>query len=239
MFGRSELDDIIREAAGPRATEPFSLGNLVSLALHDLDGGRGVAVITDVDHRGRRVPGGHRWTALGDGHLLRARPAGSTPADADRRESQRMAVAAVRASIDELARVRRAGIQAGAAGRTAADRNAVIRSVLAAHGSPLFAARPYVPRPEPGGYPVSLDWHWGRLGPDARTAVDTTLRATIADQLEGFARRSPDIAADRRTAFLAFVRHLRCDGIRVLERIYPVSPGASNPRPRPVPTSVP
>src|SRR5690606_30903332 len=53
---------------GGAALDRFSLGDMVALAYHNADG-EGLNVISDLDPEGRRVPGGFRWRAVGDGNM--------------------------------------------------------------------------------------------------------------------------------------------------------------------------
>lgn len=207
----------IRQRAGA-AADAYSLGDLVCLALHDFDN-TGLHVISDKDHRGRTVPGGHRWRAVGDGRLPATRPAQS--------ETWRMAVAGVRASVGELRQVRAAGLRARASRLPASGRADIVRRVLAADGRSTFAALAFVPREDPGRNPAlqatggtraPLDWHWKSLGPLARTALDTTMRQRIPSELGALVAATSD--PDQRVILGEFVQHLKDDGIAVLEKIY-------------------
>ncbi|NUU18714.1 S8 family serine peptidase [Cellulomonas humilata] len=215
---REKIADDIRQRAGA-AADTYSLGDVVSLALHDFDG-NGLYVVSDKDSRGRSVPGGHHWRAVGDGRL----PTGRSSQD----EAWRMAVAGVRASVGELRQVRAAGQRAGAARVPATGRADIIRRVLAADGRSTFAARAFVPREDPGRNPAlqatggtraPLDWHWKSLGPVARAALDSTMRQRIPAELGSLVAATQD--PDHRVVLGEFVQHLKDEGIAVLEKIYP------------------
>ncbi|MFI5893992.1 S8 family serine peptidase [Actinoplanes sp. NPDC051513] len=220
---RSVMQDRIR-ALGGTAMSSFSLGDIVSLALHDLDN-KGLAVVSDVGPDGHPVPGGYSWTAVGDGHLGRSAQGATTNA---------MATAAVIGSLRDLERVRGAGAGQGAAPITTARKSDAIRAALGPAG---FAAKPFVPRadPRPGattpltttdGSRAPLEWRWGQLGDAAYRAMDETVRHRIADELAELSRKVDDrIEAPLglrvqgvRGAYGAFVRSLRSDGILAIEK---------------------
>ena len=220
-------DDI--GSLGGEAVKTFSLGDIVSLALHNMDN-RQLRVVSDLDHNGHRVPDGYRWTAVGDSHLGTA---------ADHPAATRIMVrAAARTSLGELRAVRDAG--AKLAGTPHPDRATAIKQAV---GTP-FAAHGYVPRedlspganmPLPGvGVTASpLEWRWGQMGEVARKEVDLTVRKDIADELFGRLGDVPDPVTvsdtwvattmldlrirGTRAAFRAFTEHLRSEGIRALE----------------------
>lgn len=220
---RGVMVDRIRTLGG-EAVANISLGDIVSLALHDVDN-LGLDVVSDVDADGKPVAGGHHWRAMGDGHL------GSNRFGI---ETRRMAVVAVIASLRELERVRGAGVKLGRAEVSLSQRGDTMRQAL---GGTVFAARAFVPREDvartaavalrvPGGARAPMEWRWGRLGPVAYQAIDGTIRKRLADELLVFAGQVPDPvdgpAGMRihgiRSAYRSFVRHLRDDGITVLER---------------------
>ena len=88
----------IRELGGS-AVDSFSLGDIVSLALHDKDN-EGLNVVSDADPVGN-LPGGFKWRAVGDAHLRDASP--------ESRGTQEMVTAAMRASLAELSIIRDSG----------------------------------------------------------------------------------------------------------------------------------
>lgn len=220
---KSIMGDRIRELGG-EAVNSFSLGDIVALALHDLDN-KSLVVVSDVGPDGHAVPGGHTWTAVGDAHLARSRQGADTKA---------MATAAVIASLRDLERVRGVGVKLGAGTVSLGKKADEVRKALGASG---FAARAYVPRESPvaganppynrsDGTRAALDWRWGQLGPTARAAVDETVKTTISAELRALAGNVADpITAPFgirvygiQNAFLAFVRHLRSDGIGAIEK---------------------
>ena len=210
---------------GGHALASFSLGDIVSLALHDFDN-NGLSVISDLDESGRPT-NGVPWTAVGDSHL---EVGTGQPPTAAATKTAAMAAAAVRASLGELARVRAAGTHAASATTSTADQ------IRAALGSPRFAAQSYLPRPNPApganpalsstdGSRAPLDWQWGRLGDLAYTEVDRAVRHKIADTVDGMARDQAD-AVDSpvgqitgiKDALRAFAEHLRTHGIGAIEQ---------------------
>jgi hypothetical protein len=216
----------IRELGG-EALASFSLGDIISLALHNHDN-HGLAVVSEVNANGRPVRGGFSWTAVGDAHLAKSRHGPATRA---------MAQAAVAASLGELRRVRDAGAKVGKRPLSLAQRTDVVRKAL---GSPIFVARRYVPRERPGdrrNLPMTstaagrapLEWRWGQLGPAAYDAVNEAVKTKIAEELAKHTKKVPDSVPGHllgvrivtvrgvKGAFQAFVDHLRADGIKAIE----------------------
>jgi hypothetical protein len=206
---------------GGEAIATFSLGDIVSLAIHDHDN-RGLRVVSDVDHYGNKVTGGHRWTAVGDAHLGTMKGAAT----------KFIVVNAVKASFRELERVYDAGKKASGRKLSPSQR---VDAVKKAIGSPTFAARAFVPRedltasanvrlPGTGSGIAPLEWRWGKLGNAAYQEVDITVKRRIADELFARLRDVPDVVTEKgqtirgvRHAFRSFIGQLRADGIRVLE----------------------
>jgi hypothetical protein len=230
---RETIADQIRERVGA-AADAYSLGDIVSLALHDFDGNNGLHVVSDWDSRGRPVPGGYQWQAVGDSRLPKRPPPGrsaSRPGMTDPKpneETWRMVVAAVRASVHELRQVRASGLRAGAARLQGPQRGDIIRRTLAADGKPVFAALSFVPREDAeknpalrttDGTKAPLDWHWKSLGPLARAVLDRTMRKRIPDELAVLVAATSD--PDQRAVLAEFVQHLKDNGILILEKIYP------------------
>ncbi len=206
---------------GGEAVRTFSLGDIVSLALHNLDN-RGLRVVSDMDHDGKRIQGGYRWTAVGDSHLGTS-AAGST--------TKMMATAAVITSLRDLERVRGVGRKLAGRSLSLSQRTDAVKQAL---GTPVFAARGFVPKedrsaganvPLPGGGGASpLEWRWGQLGEIAYQEVDVTVKQGIADGLFARLRDVKDPVTEgpiqihgTRHAFRSFVDHLRAEGIRALE----------------------
>jgi hypothetical protein len=238
---KKEMEKSIRKLGG-EAVNTFSLGDIVSLALHDFDG-HGLRVVSDVNPVGRRVRGGYRWCAVGDSHLGHLTPvlpktiqsAYRTCAASDHSKAadttKSMAVAAVK-----LKRFRDAG-----------RKSPILRSVdpwvppkivKQILGDPaIFAAKAFVPRedrapganiplPGTGGGASPLEWRWGQLGNAAYQMIDVTVKQTIANELGNRLRDLPDSISAAlglvkfeglRAAFGSFVNHLRAKGIQALE----------------------
>ncbi len=176
----------IRELGGA-AVDSFSLGDIVSLALHDRDNELGLWVKSAVDMSGNAVPGGFNWPekAKGDNHLSES-PTGAA-----------MAEAAVRASLRETSAAKAAGA-AAAAGRCVPPEQlhtmfntylATLPSLSALGYVPhedvarndAYINDPSVPRTESG----PLDYRWGSLDDVSWGAVDANIKQTIAGQLQG------------------------------------------------------
>ena len=219
---RGVIEGKIRTLGG-EALGTFSLGDIVSKALHDYDNSHGLVVLSDVDATGTAHPGGYEWTAMGDAHLN---------TNTHGQQTRAMCVAAVGVSIRDLQRVRDAGLRAGPAPRNSGQDNDIVRQAL---GSPVFEAKRYVPREKlgdprnpalvaTGSVPAPMAWVWGRLGPIAYQAVDATVKGDIADEMKKLSKDMDDTATKYlqtvhgiRGAYDVFVRHLQTEGIRALE----------------------
>jgi hypothetical protein len=220
---KSVMGDRIR-AMGGESVKSFSLGDIVSLALHDLDN-KGLTVVSEVNADGHLVPGGYTWVAVGDGHLGRSAQGAQTKA---------MATAAAIASLRDLERVRGVGIRLASTPATTAVKVDEIRKALGPDG---FAARAFVPReskasggslalPPSDSGRAPLEWRWGQLGDAALRAIDEAVKGRIASELHDMAGSVQDPISPglgmrvygTRSAFLLFVRHLRTDGIAALEK---------------------
>ncbi len=219
-FVPSEADLIQKiTQIGGSALDAFSLGNIVSLALHDADN-PGLDVISDSDPTGRLVPGGYQWHDVGDSYLGTSSTTapGSTPAA---RSTRDMVMSALRASIADVRAV-------AAVGRQQAPRpiyspgpppqaDAETLAIAAIAAMRPFQALQYVPRVDPSSTTnLSFDWQWGRLNVPAITAVDNAIKRDVADQIAGRAKSRTD--ANERAALQHIVDVMRRDGIDVIER---------------------
>jgi hypothetical protein len=176
----------IRELGGA-AVDSFSLGDIVSLALHDRDNVQGLWVTSAADLSGNLVPGGFAWPekAKGDNHL------GESPTGAA------MAEAAVRVSLREVAAARTAGAAAGA-GRCLPPEQLQALCNTYQSSLPRPSALSYVPHEDPARNDAyisdastprresgPLDYRWGSLDDVTWNAVDANIKQTIAGQLQG------------------------------------------------------
>jgi len=197
---------------GGAAVRTISVGDIVSLALHDLDN-RGLRVISEVNADGKKIPGGFRWTAVGDAHLHKS-VAGAT--------TSKMATAAVITSLRDLERVRGVGRKFAGSRLSAAQRADAVKKAL---GSPIFAAAGFVPKedrtaganvslPSASGGKSPLEWRWGQLGDSTYKVVDETVKNSVANDLH----KRLDSVKDQniRSALASFVEHLRSEGVRAL-----------------------
>jgi hypothetical protein len=218
---------------GGSAIAGFSIGDLVSLALHNHDNA-GLNVVSNVDAQGQAAPGGHHWRAVGDDHL-----AGSP-------ETRGMAVAAVRASLHDLSTVRAAGQQAGGGHALPPAQLAAASSAAVAAVQP-FAAEAFVPREDTsaGNQPIAgsggsdaatpanaLNWRWGEMDPVLHDQLDRDVRTTVVNTLRDKAGMVPEVVEKAgatlhtRRSFLAYCDYLAQEGIRVIELalVAPASP---------------
>ena len=241
LWGNELLQGDISKTGG-QATKNFSVGDILSLALHNHDN-KGLDVVSFVDPEGRETTGGYRWRAVGDGHLgvrrasrTPSRPNACapvvTPASA---ATTTMATAAVIASLRELERVRGIGAKLGKRPLPGQEAVTAIKGGIIGRS---FAALRFVPRADTASnrnIPLqsprgtkTLDWRWGRLGEVAYRAVDETVRCQIADDLEALIPSVADPAIAKRAgvtfqihgtrnAFRSFVKTLRTSGIKAIE----------------------
>jgi hypothetical protein len=218
----SEADMQVRiRSLGGSALNAFSLGDIVSLAIHDRDS-QGLDVVSAATTTGFMPATGYHWHAVGD-NLMRTSTA-----------TRDMAVAALRFSLQDLDRVRTAGL--------AAASPFTLEEVARRKTAALAAVTPYValslvPRADTAHSPVVLPYEWGSFNTETRAAVDRTVRGEIAHQIEVIANRQAD--ADQRAILLDFVALLRARGIRALEDAVGVPAGGTiaPAAPAPVPAT--
>jgi hypothetical protein len=203
---------------GGAAVRVVSASDIVSVALHDLENRVGLRVVSDVDIDGRRVKGGFPWLALGDGQLHKS-SAGSV--------TKRMATAAVITSLRDLERIRGVGRKLAGKRLSASQQADAVRQAL---GGMVSAALAFVPRedptvrkdgantPLPGQTPGKspLDWRWGQLGDVTYHVVDEAIKNRIANEVASHLSTVDN--SDQRRVLAEFVKHLRADGIRAIER---------------------
>lgn len=233
-----KVEERIKQLGGP-AVESYSLGDVVSLAYHNLDNAQ-LGVVSEVDPWGNVVPGGFRWTAKGDS-LLAESPI-----------TQQMAVAAMRASLDDLEYMQRLGRETGGGKCMPREQlEAALRAAIGQLGTPCYAAERYTPREDTQAGNPQMSWEWGQLDPVLRDAVDRVVRRDIAsglrtlaggvDEFKCFTVKGEEdpkgpVKLYMRYAFLRFCDKLATDGILALQRamdsvpspveeVYPANPG--------------
>jgi len=202
---------IVRDLGGP-ALQAFGLGDLVSLAYHNLDN-KGLGVVSDVDENGVEVPGGYRWMAKGDDLL------------ATSEITQKMVVAAVRESLVDLAQIRQQGVAAGAGQCLGKETIERLTDGAIAELTPYQAER-YIPREDPTANNLQLNWHWGELSPELRASLDQAISGTVAGTLRGKASSVGDssgviekfgLRLNARQALLDFADYLAAQGTVAIE----------------------
>ena len=231
VLGSELLAGSIREIGG-EAINAFSLGDIVSLGLHNHDN-NGLDVVSVADASGRRTPGGYRWRAVGDGHLgVTGKSRAPSPEAVN---TARMATAAVATSLKDLETVRRAAAKVAPRQLTTADKATLIKTSLGGTASTVLVL---IPREDVSSRTnvrvytsasgvTPMDWRWGRLGPVTYRAVNEAIRHDVADMLAGL--HINDAASKHflgltievhglQSALNGFVAHLRSDGIAVIER---------------------
>ena len=227
FFGRipseGEIADTIRDIGGP-ALRAFSLGDIVSLAFHNADN-IGLDVVSDVNPAGVPVPGGYPWMAVGDTYL-------STPAG---KQTLDMAIAAVRASLDDLTRAQSRGAASrGPYAPSFLDQEfQTLISSLQINGK--YRAEEFIPREDPGSSKNSpMSWHWGSFNSAMRIAVDTALMTEVAKELREKSKekraqggKKNEFAADALDDFVD--NHLSKGQTKVLEDAIGAPAGAGSP----------
>jgi len=216
---QTSLEQTIQQIGGP-AIRAFSLGDIVSLAFHNRDN-QGLGVTADVNEAGVAVPGGFAFTAMGDANL------GRSPT------TRNMAVAAVKASLNDLAVMRAAG--AAAVPRPVyspgpephidyeGSRQRALTGLRPSGPAGPFAAERFIPREDLAAGNVSMNWHWGAFDANMRAAVDVAVKHEIAITLHDKAAGQTD--KNRRDALNDFAAHLETAGIAALEAAVGVKAG--------------
>ena len=131
-----KVDAILNDMAGS-ALDSFTVGDLVSLAMHDYDNERGVRVISQRKPDG--TPGDYHWTAFGDNQIGTGGPGKGA-------ETFAMAAGAAKASRLELDEARELG--KSAAGQHLEWSQMVPAAFAAAKVLAPFEALMYIPREE-------------------------------------------------------------------------------------------
>jgi hypothetical protein len=209
---QSDLENKIRDLGGA-ALKAFSLGDIVSLAFHDRDN-QGLQVVSDVNEAGVAVPGGFKFTAMGDSNLAKS----ST--------TRNMAVAAVQASLKDLETMRQAGF-ATTGGRPVFSPGPM-PNIPAAFAAALktvtpFAAEKFVPREDTSAANVGMDWEWGKFNAEMRSAVDSTVKSEIAAVFRDKASGETD--KNKKEAMVDLADHLTSAGIAAIEAAIGVKAG--------------
>lgn len=189
-----EIGQTIR-ALGGKALDAFGLGDIVSLAWHNADS-QGIAVVSEADEAGVKVPGGYKWQDVGDKML------GSSSA------TRAMVLAAMRASLAELQTAAQMGSQQGAG----AQSKPMFQQAVAAMQP--FAAERYVPHANPSGGNPDMVWQWQFLNKPMYDAVDTAVKTEVADQISTLAAQQD---GPKRDALNDFASLLQIIGIHALE----------------------
>jgi len=181
----NKVEADIRKAAGA-ALDGFSLGDIVSGAYHDEDN-EGLQVRSDCDPAGNELPGGFPWNAIGD-HYLNDPKAEQQAASA---MTRKMALAAMKASQDELAKARELGKKANTGpamdpAALAAAKNAAVATLAP------YKAKKFVPRVDPQAGVKERNWKWNGMDQEFKDAVDRYVKGRIYWQLVGAAGNVPE-----------------------------------------------
>ncbi len=113
-------------------------------------------------------------------------------------DTQSMAVAAVKASLQDLDKMRKGGIddKASAGGGAQIDQFDARMTTLAPAsipGSPnvSFTAERFIPHEDTSKGNTQLLWEWGKMNPDMVKAVDDAIKKDVADALADKASALP------------------------------------------------
>jgi hypothetical protein len=209
---RPEVAAIVEDLGGP-AIRSFSLGDIVSLALHNHDNDEGVQVTSAVNAAGAPATG--PWTAYGDNNLNR--PEAATTLG--------MVVAASKASILEVEKAAQLGRAQGGGGSSVQNEEAIAESATA-RITP-FAALAYVPQATASNVPVTdsatkpdaneLAWHWGSFTNLTHKAVNDTIAGEIAGVVAGIKVGDASGIVEKKKGWP--VGTLRLHGQQALDRI--------------------
>lgn len=190
-------DDIAKQiqTMGGKALESFGLGDIVSLAWHNADS-QGIAVVSEANEAGAKVPGGSKWTDLGD-QMLSTSPA-----------TRSMALAAMRASLADLQTAAHIGSQSSP--------NAPPETAFPAALAQMkpFAAEKFIPHADPTGGNKEMVWQWQFFNPPMYNAVDATVKKDVADQITAIAGQQE---SPTKEALNDFASLLQIIGIHALE----------------------
>ncbi len=190
----AELQQRIKTIGGA-AFQAFSLGDIVSLGYHNFDS-MGLDVKSEADESGKLVPGGSSWRAMGDAMLSQSPT------------TRGMAVAAMRASLNELDVMAKSGMTA--------PRGVLLDGgfgqALSALGD--FAAWKFVPQAAATNHPMK--WMWGFFNQRMYDAVDAAVKEDIVKQLNEKVAEQTD--QNVRDALADFSSLLEILGIVALEQ---------------------
>jgi hypothetical protein len=247
---KTEVGNVLEKEAGP-AINAFSLGDLVSLAMHDYDNERGVHVVS------QRAPDGtvqeFHWITYGDKQLPlpRSDPATGQPGQATggnplAQTTFDMAVAAARASRLELDKAEQLGI--GRAGEVIPPEQLDAAADAAVSAMVPLAAFDYVPHEDISWRPTAKDdmsdgplgdWRWGRFSPEMTAAFDASVRNEVVTAIRDVAKNQPDpyvvsklmgivsFSIDIRWPVQELADELDKDPLDAFERIYSALAGPS------------
>lgn len=189
---QSGIRDKVRELGGS-AVDTFSLGDIVSLALHDRENAEGLWVVSDLDPQGNTVDGGFHWPekAKGDDHL------------AESPLTRQMAETAVRTSLQDIREARGAGEAAthGTCLPQEALEEALNRFMATANANQALGYVPrsdedrnqhYIEGPDAAARPDDIDYRWGRLDDTTYRVVDGDVKGFIANKLSSMSGQVGD-----------------------------------------------
>lgn len=187
-----QVDSMLNDMAGS-ALDSFSLGDLVSLAMHDFDNERGVPVVSACDLAGNLLPDGYHWVAFGDNQIGNG---GSGPGAT----TFAMAAAATQASRQDLDIARALGARDQSRHIHPLDLNAA--AIAAVSTLPPSKALAYIPhedtsvtRPQAASDmsdgPLG-DWRWGHFTPPMRQAFEHGVVSQVAPKIQDAGMQQPE-----------------------------------------------
>jgi len=199
---------------GGEALKGLSLGDIVSIALHDADSESGLHVASNVDVG---LEGEVKYTAQGDERLTRDS------------QTWKMVVAAVRTSRETLDDMREAGRafawapQQLSHSSEISPRTKAYIAALANLKSPVFGAERFIPHEDTTAGNVSFNWQWGSFNHDMWKAVDTVVKGFIVNKLLEIADAQTDDT--NKKLLVEFAQDLKEEGIGALEKAISVPAG--------------
>lgn len=210
-------DDLKKRFVMPRIAKEtesyqnfFSLGDIISLAIHDVEG-HGLKVVSNCGSDGNSVPNGFHWETIGDGFLLGCNP-----------DAKIYIKNAVNASVKELEKAYSLGLNCN---NKDSDSNCEFRN-----SNGFNTATDFIPKPDPSLKPFSevYKWQWGTLNENTKKAVKASIKYNeeIFDQVKGIANNLPNWGfINSKKPFKRFFECFRKNPVEILEKVF----GESSP----------
>jgi hypothetical protein len=212
---KREVMNVLRPMANPYRGA-FSLGDIVSKAIHDAEGA-GLSVVSAASPNGSKVPGGYKWTAVGDAQLKTSH------------DTKKILAAGLKVSTDEINNAFHAGEQQK---NTKGGFQKIADNFIKTNCVPPYAPESFMPKPDPSVPDVSqtYPWEWGTFDAKMKQVLENSIKAGIVPELQGFSAQVKELITvdvrilgrydlEPRKAFESFVTKFAADPIGILEKI--------------------